>query len=123
MVDVEWVKGIVDVEVICLCGLVEVEVKEKLVEVFQKFGEVVVFDIIVKMLFEFVGKIVELILFIDKLMVVDIGKGEGVVCVSNYVIELMFIVFEMLKSVLGIDVEQLIKGLIKFKILVFVVVQ
>ncbi|WP_342552441.1 flotillin family protein [Paenibacillus sp. FSL R7-0652] len=115
MADAERAKGTADAEVIRLRGLAEAEAKEKLAEAFQKFGEAAVLDIIVKMLPELAGKIAEPISSIDKLTVVDTGKGEGAARVSNYVTELMSTAPEMLKSVSGIDVEQLIKGLTKTK--------
>ncbi|MGZ4123815.1 MAG: flotillin domain-containing protein, partial [Tumebacillaceae bacterium] len=91
--------------------LAEAEAKEKLAEAFQKFGEAAVLDIIVKMLPELAGKIAAPIGTIDKLTVVDTGNGAGATRVSNYVTELMATAPEMLKSVSGIDVEALIKGL------------
>ncbi|MNR38587.1 hypothetical protein D3C85_1566990 [compost metagenome] len=68
-------------------------------------------DIIVKMLPELAGKIADPIRAIDKITVVDTGHGEGAARVSNYVTSLMATAPEMLKSVSGIDVEGLIKGL------------
>ncbi|OBA04818.1 flotillin [Paenibacillus polymyxa] len=109
--DAERAKGTADADVIRLRGLAEAEAKEKLAEAFQKFGEAAVLDIIVKMLPDLAGRIAEPIASIDKLTVVDTGKGEGATRVSNYVTELMATAPEMLKSVSGIDVEQLIKGL------------
>ncbi|MNV79920.1 hypothetical protein D3C71_1734920 [compost metagenome] len=95
--------------------MAEAEAKEKLAEAFQKFGEAAVLDIIVKMLPELAGKIAQPLSSIDKLTVVDTGNGEGAARVSNYVTGLMATAPEMLKSVSGIDVEQLIKGLTKTK--------
>ncbi|WP_068504887.1 flotillin family protein [Paenibacillus kribbensis] len=109
--DAERAKGTADADVIRLRGLAEAEAKEKLAEAFQKFGEAAVLDIIVKMLPDLAGRIAEPIASIDKLTVVDTGKGEGAARVSNYVTELMATAPEMLKNVSGIDVEQLIKGL------------
>ncbi|MET3210133.1 UNVERIFIED_CONTAM: flotillin [Paenibacillus sp. PvR008] len=109
--DAERAKGTADADVIRLRGLAEAEAKEKLAEAFQKFGEAAILDIIVKMLPELAGRIAEPIASIDKLTVVDTGKGEGAARVSNYVTELMATAPEMLKSVSGIDMEQLIKGL------------
>ncbi|MCV4229607.1 flotillin family protein [Virgibacillus sp. LDC1] len=109
--DAERAKGTAEAEVIRLRGLAEADAKEKLAEAFQKFGEAAVLDIIVKMLPELAGKIAQPISSIDKLTVVDTGKGEGAARVSNYVTELMSTAPEMLKSVSGIDVEELIKGL------------
>ncbi len=109
--DAERAKGTAEAEVIRLRGIAEADAKEKLAEAFQKFGEAAVLDIIVKMLPELAGKIAQPISSIDKLTVVDTGKGEGAARVSNYVTELMSTAPEMLKSVSGIDVEELIKGL------------
>lgn len=111
--DAERAKGAADAEVIRLRGLAEAEAKEKLAEAFQKFGEAAVLDIIVKMLPELAESIAKPIASIDKLTVVDTGNGEGAARVSNYVTQLMSTAPEMLKSVSGIDVEALIKGLTK----------
>lgn len=109
--DAERARGTAEAEVIRLRGIAEADAKEKLAEAFQKFGEAAVLDIIVKMLPELAGKIAQPISAIEKLTVVDTGKGEGAARVSNYVTELMSTAPEMLKSVSGIDVEELIKGL------------
>ncbi|WP_159883715.1 flotillin family protein [Paenibacillus puerhi] len=108
--DAERAKGTADAEVIRLKGLAEAEAKEKLAEAFEKFGEAAILDIIVKMLPELAGKIADPIKSIDKLTVVDTGNGQGATRVSNYVTELMATAPEMLKSVSGLDVEQLIKN-------------
>lgn len=111
MADAERAKGTAEADVIRLRGLAEAEAKEKLAEAFQKFGEAAVLDIIVKMLPELAGKIAEPLKSIDKLTVVDTGNGEGAARVSNYVTQLMATAPEMLRSVSGIDLEQLIQGL------------
>ncbi|AJS61368.1 flotillin family protein [Paenibacillus sp. IHBB 10380] len=110
MADSERARGTADADVIRLRGLAEAEAKEKLAEAFQKFGEAAVLDIVVKMLPELAGQIARPIASIDKLTVVDTGKGEGAARVSNYVTELMSTAPEMLKNVSGIDIENLIKG-------------
>jgi flotillin len=109
--DAERAKGTAEAEVIRLRGLAEAEAKEKLAEAFQKFGEAAVLDIVVKMLPELAGKIADPIRSIDKLTVVDTGKGEGAARVSNYVTELMATAPQMLKDVSGLDLNQLIQGL------------
>ncbi|MOA00068.1 hypothetical protein D3C78_1194130 [compost metagenome] len=113
--DAERAKGTADAEIIRLRGLAEAEAKEKLAEAFQKFGEAAVLDIVVKMLPELAGKIAAPISTIDKLTVVDTGKGEGAARVSNYVTELMATAPEMLKNVSGIELDKLIKGLTRGK--------
>ncbi|WP_028548374.1 flotillin family protein [Paenibacillus sp. UNC451MF] len=109
--DAERAKGTAEADVIRLRGLAEAEAKQKLAEAFEKFGEAAVLDIIVKMLPELAGKVAEPIKGIDKLTVVDTGHGEGAARVSNYVTSLMATAPEMLKSVSGIDLEKLVKGL------------
>ncbi|MDI4646466.1 flotillin family protein [Cohnella hashimotonis] len=104
-------KGTADAEVVRLRGLAEAEAKEKLAQAFEKFGEAAVLDIIVKMLPELAGKVAEPISSIDKLTVVDTGHGEGAARVSNYVTSLMATAPEMLKSVSGIDIGQLVQRL------------
>jgi len=115
--DAERAKGTADAEIIRLRGLAEAEAKEKLADAFQKFGEAAVLDIIAKMLPELAGKIAAPIASIEKLTVVDTGKGEGAARVSNYVTELMATAPEMIKNISGIEVEQLIKGLTQRKTL------
>lgn len=109
--DAERAKGTAEAEVIRLRGLAEAEAKEKLAEAFEKFGEAAVLDIIVKMLPELAGKVAEPLKSIDKLTVVDTGNGEGAARVSNYVTSLMATAPEMLKSVTGIEIGQMVKGL------------
>ncbi|WP_138495725.1 flotillin family protein [Paenibacillus pinistramenti] len=109
--DAERAKGTADAEIIRLRGLAEAEAKEKLAEAFQKFGEAAILDIVVKMLPELAGKVAAPLSSIDKLTVVDTGKGEGAARVSSYVTELMATAPEMLKGVSGIDLNSLIQGL------------
>lgn len=109
--DAERAKGTAEAEVIRLRGLAEAEAKEKLAQAFEKFGEAAVLDIVVKMLPELAGKIAEPLKGIDQLTVVDTGHGEGAARVSNYVTSLMATAPEMLKSVSGLDLNKLIKGL------------
>ncbi|HWR41920.1 flotillin family protein [Sporomusa sp.] len=111
--DAERAKGTAEADIVRLKGLAEAEAKEKLAEAFEKFGEAAVLDIIIKMLPELAGKIAEPLKSIDKLTIVDAGDGDGAVRVSKYVTSLMATAPEMLKNVSGVDLEQIIKGLLK----------
>lgn len=111
--DAERAKGTAEADVVRLKGLAEAQAKEKLAEAFEKFGEAAVLDIIIKMLPELAGKIAEPLTSIDKLTVVDAGGGDGAVKVSKYVTSLMATAPEMLKNVSGVDLEAIVKGLIK----------
>lgn len=109
--EAERAQGTAQAEVIRLKGIAEAEAKEKLAEAFKNYGEAAVLDIIAKMLPELAGKVAEPIKAIDKLTVVDTGNGEGANRVSNYVTQLMATAPNMVKDVSGIDVNQLISGL------------
>lgn len=113
--DAERAKGTAEADIVRLKGLAEAQAKEKLAEAFAKFGEAAVLDIVVKMLPELAGKIAEPLKSIDKLTIVDTGTsdGNGAVRVSKYVTSLMATAPEMLRNVSGVDLEQMIKGLIK----------
>lgn len=108
--EAERAKGAAKAEVIRLEGLAEAEAKERLAEAFSKYGEAAVLDIIVSMLPELAAKVAEPIRSIDKISVVDTGNGSGAKRLSNYVTDLMATAPEMLKTVSGIDLEQLIQG-------------
>ncbi|MGE5416811.1 MAG: SPFH domain-containing protein [Acidobacteriota bacterium] len=109
--DAERAKGTAEADVTRLRGLAEAEAKQKLAEAFEKFGQAAVLDIIVKMLPELAGRIAEPFLAIDKLTVVDTGTGQGAARLSNYVTTLMATAPEMVKSVTGIDMNDLVKGM------------
>lgn len=111
--DAERAKGTAEADIVRLKGLAEAEAKERLAGAFEKFGEAAVLDIVVKMLPELAGKIAEPLKAIDKLTVVDAGDGDGAVRISKYVTSLMATAPEMLKNVSGVDLEQMIKGLVK----------
>lgn len=107
--DAERARGTAQADVIRLKGLAEAEAKQKLAEAFEKFGQAAVLDILVKMMPELAGRIAEPLGNIDKITVVDTGNGEGANRVSNYVTSLMSTAPEMLKTVAGIDVQELIR--------------
>lgn len=107
--DAERARGTAQADVIRLKGLAEAEAKQKLAEAFEKFGQAAVLDILVKMMPELAGRIADPLRSIDKITVVDTGHGEGAARVSNYVTSLMSTAPEMLKSVAGIDVQELIR--------------
>ncbi|MBK8912364.1 MAG: flotillin family protein [Chlorobi bacterium] len=107
--DAERARGTAEADVIRLKGLAEAEAKQKLAEAFEKFGQAAVLDILVKMMPELAGRIAEPLRSIDKITVVDTGHGEGAARVSNYVTSLMSTAPEMLRSVAGIDVQELIR--------------
>mgnify|MGYP000843910702 FL=1 len=109
--DAERAKGTAEAEVIRLRGLAEAEAKQKLAEAFEKFGEAAVLDIVIKMLPELASRIAEPLNSIDNLTVVDTGNGAGATRLSNYVTSLMATAPDMVKSVSGIDLTEMIKYL------------
>ncbi|SFL92675.1 flotillin [Gracilibacillus orientalis] len=88
-------------------GLADAEAKEKLAEAMGKYGEAAILEMIINMLPEFAGKIAEPIRSIDKVTVVDSGKGDGdgATRMSDYVTKLMSQLPETLKDVSGVDLK------------------
>lgn len=113
--DATRARGTAEAEIVRLKGLAEAEAKEKLAEAFQKYGEAAVFDILAKMLPDLAGRIAEPLKNIEKLTVIDSGGGTGAARVGNYVAELFATSNEMLKGVAGIDLQEIVKGLIEKK--------
>jgi flotillin len=113
--EVEKLEGIAQAEVIRAKGLAEAEAKQKLAEAFESYGQAAVLDLIAKMLPELAKQVAQPLSNIDKLTVVDASgeNGQGASKVSNYVTNLMAQTPEMLKSVSGIDLNQIIQGLIQ----------
>ncbi|WP_322924133.1 flotillin family protein [Paenibacillus campi] len=110
--EVERAQGTAAADVIRLRGLAEAEAKQKLAEAFENYGQAAILDIVANMLPELAGKIASPLSSIDKLTVVDTGKGDsgGAARVSSYVTELMATAPDMLKSVSGLDLESMIKN-------------
>ncbi|MCL2336585.1 MAG: flotillin family protein [Firmicutes bacterium] len=115
--DAERAKGTAEADVVRLKGLAEAEAKEKLAEAFEKYGRAAVLDIVAKMLPDLAGKIADPLQNIEKITVLDAGNGggDGAVRLSKYVTELMALTPELLKNVSGLDLEQLITGLLQGK--------
>ncbi|QGH32922.1 flotillin family protein [Gracilibacillus salitolerans] len=88
-------------------GLAEAEAKEKLADAMEKYGEAAILEMIINMLPEFAGKIAEPVRSIDKVTVVDNGKGDsdGATRMSSYVTQLMSQLPETLKDVSGVDLK------------------
>ncbi|WP_163538759.1 flotillin family protein [Gracilibacillus sp. YIM 98692] len=88
-------------------GLAEAEAKEKLADAMEKYGEAAILEMIINMLPEFAGKIAEPVRSIDKVTVVDNGKGDsdGAARMSSYVTNLMSQLPDTLKDVSGVDLK------------------
>lgn len=112
--DAERATGTAEADVVRLKGLAEAEAKEKLAEAFEKYGQAAVLDIIVKMLPELAGKIADPMRNIEKITILDTNSngGDGAVRLSKYIASLMALTPELLKNVSGLDLEQLIAGLL-----------
>lgn len=112
--EAERAKGAAEAEIIRLKGLAEAEAKEKIAEAFDKFGQAAVLDIVVRMLPDLAANIAEPLKSIDKITVLDAGgDGDGAIKVSKYVTSLMATTPDMLKNVSGVDLEGLIKSLVR----------
>jgi len=111
--DATRARGTAESEIVRLKGLAEAEAKQKLADAYQKYGQAAVLDIIAAMLPELAGRIAEPLKNIDKLTIIDSGGGTGAARVGNYVGELFATSNEMLKGVAGIDLQEIVKGLVR----------
>jgi flotillin len=104
-------EGLAEAEVVRQKGFAEAEAKEKLAEAFEKFGEAAVLDLLAKMMPELAREIAAPMASIDRMTVIDTGNGAGVARITNTVAQLMSTTPELVKSITGVDLEQIAQRL------------
>lgn len=109
--DATRAEGLAEAEVVREKGLAEAEAKEKLAEAFEKYGQAAVLDLLATMMPTLAREIAAPLAKIDKMTVVDTGSGQGVRRIPNLVAELMATTPELVKSLSGIDLQQLAERL------------
>ncbi|HAM79668.1 SPFH domain-containing protein [Ornithinibacillus bavariensis] len=108
-------QGESEAEIIRLKGLAEAEAKRKIAEAFEQYGQAAVLDMVVRMLPQYAKEIASPLGNIDKITVVDTGgngKDGGANKVTSYATDLMASLQETLKASSGIDVKELLEGLV-----------
>jgi flotillin len=108
-------QGESEAEIIRLKGLAEAEAKRKIAEAFEQYGQAAVLDMVIRMLPQYAKEIASPLGNIDKITVVDTGgsgKDGGANKVTGYATDLMASLQETLKASSGIDVKELLEGLV-----------
>lgn len=108
-------QGESEADVIRLKGLAEAEAKRKIAEAFEQYGQAAILDMVIRMLPEYAKEIASPLGNIDKITVVDTGgngKDGGANKVTGYATDLMASLQETLKASSGIDVKELLEGLV-----------
>ncbi len=105
-------KGLAEAEAIRAKGMAEAEAMEKKAEAYQKYSGAAVAEMLIHVLPEVAGKIAEPLAQIDKILIMDGGKGDGnaVGSVAGNVTGVMAQVFESMKEVTGVDLGDLVKA-------------
>ncbi|WP_047982215.1 flotillin family protein [Ornithinibacillus contaminans] len=108
-------QGESEADIIRLKGLAEAEAKRKIAEAFEQFGQAAVLDMVIRMLPQYAKEIASPLGNIDKITVVDTGSSGsdgGANKVTGYATDLMATLQETLKASSGIDVKELLEGLV-----------
>jgi flotillin len=106
-------KGEADADAIRAQGLAEAEAKDKLAEAMAKYGEAAVVELLVSRLPEIMGQIANPMANIDKITVIDSGSGAstGTSNIARTVTDIAGTGFEVLKSLTGLDVAEILRNL------------
>lgn len=92
-------------------GIAEAEAMEKKAEAMKKYGQAAMIEMIVKALPEMAGAIAEPLKNIDKVTIIDGGKGStGVDSVGSYVPTVLAQTIETVKEVTGLDLVEVMKA-------------
>lgn len=110
--DVIGQKGIAEAEAIRAKGIAEAEAMEKKAEAYQKYTGAAVAEMLINVLPDVAGKIAEPLSQIDKIIIMDSGSGDGngVQNIAGNVTGVMTQVFESMKEVTGIDLNDIVKA-------------
>lgn len=110
--DVISQKGIAEAEAIKAKGIAEAEAMEKKAEAYQKYTGAAVAEMLINVLPDVAGKIAQPLSQIDKIIIMDSGNGDGngVSNVAGNVTGVMTQVFESMKEVTGIDLNDIVKA-------------
>lgn len=109
--DVIRQKGMADAEAIKAKGIAEAEAMEKKAEAYQKYTGAAVAEMLINVLPDVAGKIAQPLSQIEKIVIMDGGNGgNGVNNVASNVTGVMTQVFESMKEVTGIDLNDIVRA-------------
>lgn len=103
--------GMAEAEAIRAKGMAEAEAMEKKAEAYQKYTGAAVAEMLIQVLPELAGNIAKPLSQIEKIVIMDGGNGQnGVSNVAGNVTGVMAQVFESMKEVTGIDLQDIVKA-------------
>lgn len=92
-------------------GIAEAEALEKKAEAMKKYGQAAMMEMIVNALPEMAKAIAEPLSTIDKVTIIDSGKGEnGVSSMGSYVPQVLAQTIEAVKETTGLDIVEIMKA-------------
>lgn len=108
--DVITQKGLAEAAAIKAKGLAEAEAMEKKAEAYQKYTGAAVAEMLINVLPDVAGKVAQPLSQIEKIVIMDSGNGGGVSNVAGNVTGVIAQVFESMKEVTGIDLEDIVRA-------------
>lgn len=104
-------KGEAEAAAIQAKGFAEAEAMEKKAEAMKKYGQAAMMEMIVQALPEMAKAIAEPLATIDKVTIIDSGKGEsGVSSMGDYVPSVLAKTIESIKETTGLDIVDVMKA-------------
>ena len=104
-------KGEAEAAAIQAKGLAEAEAMEKKAEAMKKYGQAAMMEMIVQALPEMAKAIAEPLATIDKVTIIDSGKGDsGVSSMGDYVPSVLAKTIESIKETTGLDIVDVMKA-------------
>lgn len=110
--DVISQKGQAEAEAIKAKGIAEAEAMQKKAEAYKQYTNAAVAEMLINVLPQVAGSIAQPLSQIDKIVIMDggSGNGNGVSNVAGNVTGVMAQVFESMKEVTGIDLQDIVKA-------------
>ncbi len=105
-------KGLAEAEAIKARGIAEAEAKDRLAEAMAKYGEAAIVEMIVNKLPDVMKEVASPLEQIDKLTVIDNGGSQGASKVSKIVTDVAANGFEVLKSLTGVDLANVLNNFV-----------
>ncbi len=108
--DVISQKGQAEADAIRARGIAEAEAMQKKAEAYKQYTNAAVAEMLINVLPQIAGNIAQPLSQIDKILIMDNGSGSGVENVAGNVTGVMAQVFESMKEVTGIDLQEIVRA-------------
>jgi flotillin len=106
------VRGLAEADAIRAKGLAEAEAKDRLAEAMAKYGEAAVVELLVGKIPEIMREVAKPLEQVGQITVIDNGGNQGASKVSKIVTDVAANGFELVKSLTGLDMTELLGSII-----------